>query len=99
MLIYRPNMSGRDPDQPKHVAQANPDIHFSPPVDFLFQASLLYTSIPPGTECVCPDQSARTAMTVDTLRRGHYVCFLAERLIFHYQQCIVSVVFLLNSVD
>ena len=30
----------------------NLDRHFSPPVDFLFQESLLYTSIPPETECV-----------------------------------------------
>ena len=35
-----------DPDQPKHAAQTNPDRHFLPPVDFLFQESLLYTSIP-----------------------------------------------------
>ena len=35
-----------DPDQPKHATQAYPDRHFSPPVDFLFQESLLYTSIP-----------------------------------------------------
>ena len=34
------------PDQHKHAAQANPDRNFSPPVDFLFQESLLYTSIP-----------------------------------------------------
>ena len=33
-------------DQPKYSAQANPDKHFSPPVDFLFQESLLFTSIP-----------------------------------------------------
>ena len=35
-----------DTDQPKQAAQANPDRDFSPPVDFLFQESLLYTSIP-----------------------------------------------------
>ena len=34
------------PDQPKHAAQANPDRHFSTPVNFLFQESLLYNSIP-----------------------------------------------------
>ena len=34
-----------DPDQPKHAAQANPDRHCSPPVDFLFQETLLYNSI------------------------------------------------------
>ena len=32
-----------DPDQHKHAAQANLDKHFSPPVDFLFQESLLYS--------------------------------------------------------
>ena len=36
---------GLDPDQYQHAAQDNPDICFSPPVDFLFQESLLYTSI------------------------------------------------------
>ena len=36
---------GLDPDQPKHAAQAYPDGHFSPPVHFLFQESLLYISI------------------------------------------------------
>ena len=35
-----------EPDQPKHAAQANPDRHFSPHVDFLLKESLLYTSIP-----------------------------------------------------
>ena len=35
-----------DPDQPKHAARAYPNRHFSPPVCFLFQESLLYTSIP-----------------------------------------------------
>ena len=32
-------------DQLKHAAQAYRDRHFSPPVNFLFQESLLYTSI------------------------------------------------------
>ena len=50
-----------DPDQPKHALEACPDRHFSSPVDFLFQESLLYTSIPPETEYVGPDQSARSA--------------------------------------
>ena len=26
-----------DPDQPKHAVLSNPDRHFSPPVNFLFQ--------------------------------------------------------------
>ena len=34
------------PDQSKRAAQAYPDNHVSPPVDFLFQESLLYTSVP-----------------------------------------------------
>ena len=61
-----------DPYQPKHATQAYPDRHFSPPVDFLFQESLLYTSIPPKTECVgLIHQSARTAQAdlVNTLHR------------------------------
>ena len=68
-----------DPDQPKHATQANPerDRHFSPPVDFLFQESLLYTSIPPETECVGPD-----LIWVDTLRRDHNVGFLEGRHIY-----------------
>ena len=33
-------------NQPKHAAQANPDRHLSPPLGFLFQESLIYTSIP-----------------------------------------------------
>ena len=32
-----------DPDQPYYTAQAYPDRHYSPPVDFSFQESLLYT--------------------------------------------------------
>ena len=35
-----------DTDQTKHAAQDNPNRHFSPPVTFLFQESILYTSIP-----------------------------------------------------
>ena len=34
-----------EPDQPRHAAQAIPDRHFSPYVEFLFQESLLYTYI------------------------------------------------------
>ena len=34
--------SSIDPDQPKHAALTNPGRRFSPPVDFLFQESLLY---------------------------------------------------------
>ena len=39
-----PSALSIDPDQPKHAEQANPDGQFSPPVDFLFQESLLYIS-------------------------------------------------------
>ena len=35
-----------DTDQPNHAGQTNLYNHFSPPVDFLFQESLLYDSIP-----------------------------------------------------
>ena len=48
-----------DPDQPKHAAQANPDRLFSPPVDFLFQKSLLSKSFPlrrnVSAELACAD--------------------------------------------
>ena len=46
-----------DSDQPRHAAQAYMDRHFSPPVDYLFHESLLYTSI---ALCIGPDQSVRT---------------------------------------
>ena len=39
-----------------YTAQVYPDIHFSPPVGFLFQEVLLYT---PETECLGPDQFAQ----------------------------------------
>ena len=45
-----------DLDQPRHTAQASPDRHFSPTVDFLFKESSLYTSIP-----LRRNVSARTA--------------------------------------
>ena len=35
-----------DTDQCKQIAQANPDRHVSPSVDFMFQESLLYIYIP-----------------------------------------------------
>ena len=41
-----------------NAAQAYSDRHFSPPVDFLFQESLLYT---PETEYVGLDESVRIA--------------------------------------
>ena len=69
-----------DPDQPKHAAQVNMDRHFA----FLFQESLLFTSI-----SLSRDVSARISLGglhsliwVDTLRKGHNVGFLVERLIF-----------------
>ena len=70
-------LCGIGPDQLSHAAQANPDT----PVDFLFQEAWLY---PPETEYVSPDKYARTAQAdlVDTLRRGHTVCFLEGRLKF-----------------
>ena len=53
-----------DLDQHKHAAQANPDRHFSSPVDFLFQESLLYTSIP----------LSRNVSVCISLRRFHFIC-------------------------
>ena len=46
-----------DPGQPKHAAQAYPDRHFSTPVDYLFNESLLYTSIDLRRNVSGPDQS------------------------------------------
>ena len=55
-------LESNDPDQPKHAAQAYPERHFSPTVDFLFQESLLYASIPRDGMCrpgsVCADCAA-----------------------------------------
>ena len=60
-----------------HAAQFNPDRHFSPPVDFLFQESLFYTSFN-----LRRNVSVRISLIwVDTLRREHNVGFLGERLI------------------
>ena len=70
----------RPPDQPKHVPQANPDRYVSPPMDFLFQKSLLYTSIPLRRN-VSARISLRRLIGVDTLRRVHHVGILAERLL------------------
>ena len=73
-----------DPDLPKHAAQANPDIRCSPPVDFLFQESLLYTSFPlrRNVSAMIILRGLRRLIWVDTLRRVHYIGFLVERLIF-----------------
>ena len=78
-LKYRPNQS-------KHAAQADPGRQVSPPVDFLFLESLLYTSIP-----LRGDVSARISLhglrrliRIETLRRDHNVGFLVERLIYLY---------------
>ena len=76
--------SSIDQDQPKHAAQANPDSHFSPPVDFLFQESLLYTSIPlrRNVSARISLRRLRRLIWVDTLRRVYNVGFLVERLIY-----------------
>ena len=68
--------------QPKHNVHTRPDRHFSPPVDFLLQESILLTFIPPETECI--DRRLCRLLWVDTLRIVHNVGFLMERLI-----CIV----------
>ena len=72
-----------DPDQPKHAAQAFPDRHFSAAVDFLFQESLIYTSIPlkRNVSARISLRGLRRLILVDTLRRGHNDGFLAGRLI------------------
>ena len=72
-----------DTYQTKHATQAYADIHFSTPVDFLFQESLLYTAIPLRWNVwarisVC---GLRRLILVDILRRGHNADFLAGRLI------------------
>ena len=61
-----------DPDQPKHAEQANPDRHFSHPVDFLFQESLLYTSIHlrRNVSARISLRRLRRLIWIDTLRRG-----------------------------
>ena len=66
-----------------HAAQAYPDKHFSPPVDFLFQESLLYTSVPlrRNVSARISLRGVRRLIWVDTLRRAHNVGFLVERLI------------------
>ena len=71
-----------DLDQPKHAAQAYPDIHFSPPEDFLFQESLLYTSTPLRRNVLSriSMRGPQRLIWVDTLRRDHTVGFLVERL-------------------
>ena len=71
-----------DPDQPKDAAQANPGRHVFPPVEFLFQESIFYTSIyPPETRNVSARMSLHRLIWVDTLCRGHTNIFLNERLI------------------
>ena len=70
---------------PRRLAypQASPDRLCSPPVDFLFQEFLLYTSFP-----LRRNESARISLRglrmriwFDIIRRYHNVGFLVERLI------------------
>ena len=72
-----------DPDQSKHNAQVTPDRHFSPPLDFRLQESILHTSI-----LLKRNVSTRNSLCglhrliwVDTLYRVDNVGFLMERLI------------------
>ena len=62
-----------------HAAQAYPDRHFFPPVDILFQESLLYTSIPlrRNVSARISLRGLRRLIWVDILRSGHYVGSLA----------------------
>ena len=81
--IYEPSrwktniVDSIDPDQPKHAAQAYPYGHFSLPVDFLFQESLLYTSIPRrrNVSARISLRGLRRLIWVDTLCRCHNVGF------------------------
>ena len=72
-----------DPDQAKHAEQAKPDIYVSPPVEFLFQESLLCTSIPLGRNVLTRISlhGLYRLIWIDTLRRIHNVGFLVRRLI------------------
>ena len=71
--------SSIDPDQPKHAVQAYPERHFSPPVDILFQESLLNTSNSLRRN-VSARISLRRLICVDTLRTDNTIGFLVERL-------------------
>ena len=73
-----------DPDQPKHASQAYHDRHSSPPVAFLFQESLLYTSILLRRNVLARIslRGLRKLICVDTLRRVHNVGFIVEQLIY-----------------
>ena len=73
-----------DPYQLKHAAQASPDRHFSPPVDFLFRN---HYSIPLillrwNVSARISLRGQRKLICSDTLRRVNNVGFLLERLIF-----------------
>ena len=77
-----------DPDQLKHATLANPDRHFSLPVNFLFQESLLYIFIPLRQNVLARISlhGLHMLIWVDTLPRGHYVGFLAGWLNLTYLQ-------------
>ena len=93
-----------DPAQPKHAAQANPEIHCSSRVDFLFQESLLYTSIPMirNVSTRISLRGQRRLIWVDTLRRVHTVGVLVERSYvvadsFHLERSVLSRCFIVSS--
>ena len=71
-------------DQPKHAALTYPDRQFQLPLDFLFQESLLYTSIPLRRDVSAQISlhGLRSLICVDSLRRVHTVGFLVEWLIY-----------------
>ena len=62
-----------DPDQSKHAAQAYPVRHFSPPVYFLFQELLLFTSIPLRWNVSAQISLCGLLIWVNTLRDGSYI--------------------------
>ena len=61
-----------DPDQLKHAAEAYPDEHISPPIEFPFQESLLCAYIPlrRNVSARISLRGVRRLIGVDTLRRG-----------------------------
>ena len=70
------------PDQPKHAAQANPDRHFSPYVEFsVSEIITLYLSSPRrNMSAHISLRGLRRQIWVDTLRIVHDAGFLMERL-------------------
>ena len=71
------------PDPPAQSAHAYPNSQVSPTVYFLFQESLLYTSIPLRRDVSAriSQRGLRWLIWVDILRSDHNAGFLACRLV------------------